>query len=61
MAWYRKGLCCYHLGHHAEAIACFDKALAVCADKDRQLFNEASRHRELAEEALRSSDPQGMT
>jgi len=52
MAWYRKGLCCYHLGHHEEAIACFDKSLAGCADTDRQLFDDTSRHRKLAEEAL---------
>lgn len=56
VAWYRKGLCCYHLERHEEAIACFDKTLAACADKDRQLFEEASRHRKLAEEALLSAE-----
>ena len=59
MAWYRKGLCCYHLGKHQEAIACFDKTLAACADKDRQLFNEASRYRRLAEEAVSVADLEG--
>ena len=61
VAWYRKGLCCYHLERHEEAIACFDKTLAACADKDRQLFEEASRHRKLAEEALLSADPERET
>lgn len=56
VAWYRKGLCRYHLGQHEEAIACFDKALAACADKDRQLFDDASRHRELAQKALVSAN-----
>jgi tetratricopeptide (TPR) repeat protein len=56
LAWYRKGLCCYHLGQHEKAITCFDEALAACADKDRQLFNDASRQRKLAEEALPSTD-----
>ncbi len=59
MAWYRKGLCCYHLGQHEEAIACFDKALAAFADKDRQLFDDASRHRKLAKEALLSTEVEG--
>jgi tetratricopeptide (TPR) repeat protein len=52
-AWHQKGLCCYHLKRHAEAVACFDKALAARADTNHQLFDEAARHRELAEEALR--------
>jgi tetratricopeptide (TPR) repeat protein len=53
-AWCRKGLCCYHLGRWKEAIGCFDNALAMCAEEDRQLFDEASRYKRLAEEALRA-------
>lgn len=50
MAWFRKGLCCYHLKRYEEAVACFDKALASCAGKDQQLFDEASHHKKAAEE-----------
>jgi tetratricopeptide (TPR) repeat protein len=55
-AWCRKGLCCYHLGRYSEAIACFDKALVGRADKDRQLFDEGTRYRKLAAQALTSKD-----
>jgi tetratricopeptide (TPR) repeat protein len=50
-AWCRKGLCCYRLGRYSEAIGCFDKTLAICAAKDRQLSDEASRLRKLAARA----------
>lgn len=53
-AWCWKGTCCHRLGRYQEAVGCFGKALATCAAKDRQLFDEASRQKKLAEEALRS-------
>jgi len=40
------------LQRHQEAIACFDKALAACAGKDRRLADEAAHHKKLAQEAL---------
>jgi tetratricopeptide (TPR) repeat protein len=54
VAWHKQGLCYYHLKRHAEAAACFEKATAACAEKDRQLFDEASRYKRLALESLSS-------
>jgi tetratricopeptide (TPR) repeat protein len=51
MAWHKKGVCCYHLNRHQQALACFEKSLAASADKDPQLFGEASRYQKLLLEA----------
>jgi tetratricopeptide (TPR) repeat protein len=56
MAWHKKGLCCYHLKRYQDAVACFDKARSTCADRDRHLFDEASHHKRLAEDALAPSE-----
>jgi tetratricopeptide (TPR) repeat protein len=58
-AWCWKGTCCHRLGRYQEAVGCFGKALATCAAKDRQLFDEASRQKKLADEALRSRGLEG--
>jgi tetratricopeptide (TPR) repeat protein len=54
VAWFKKGLCCYHLNRRSEALICLDKALAASADKDRQLFDEASRYKQLLLDSSRS-------
>jgi tetratricopeptide (TPR) repeat protein len=53
MAWHQRGLCCYHLDRHEEAVTCFDKALAACSDQNPELFDDATRHKQLAEDAWR--------
>ncbi len=49
LAWYEKGLCCYHLGRFQEALQCFDKVLADCSDKNEKLRQDALQQRKLAE------------
>jgi len=48
LAWYEKGLCCYHLGRFQEAVQCFDKALANRLDKNSKLREDTLHHRKLA-------------
>ena len=53
ISWYEKGMCCYQLRQYEDAIACFGKTLAGCSRSDRELSQEASEYKRLAEEALR--------
>jgi tetratricopeptide (TPR) repeat protein len=55
LAWYRKGLCCYHLKRLDEAIRCFNKTLDTCANNDRALSDEAGRYKSLAQTELHAS------
>ncbi len=43
---YKKGLCLYHLKRPEEAMACLDQVLQACTERERELFEEASRMRE---------------
>jgi tetratricopeptide (TPR) repeat protein len=56
LMWYRKGLCCYHLKRHGDAIGCFHHALETCPHQDRQLMEDASRMKELAEDESRAGE-----
>lgn len=55
LAWYRKGLCCYHLKRHEEAIRCFNKASGTCSSTDHALSEEVARHKSLAQNELHAS------
>ena len=55
LAWYRKGLCCYHLKRLDEAIHCFNKALDTCSSSDHALSEEVARQKNLAREELHAS------
>ena len=55
LAWYKKGICCHHLGRREEALRCFDQALKACPSEDRQLLEDAARMKKLVEDELRGA------
>jgi tetratricopeptide (TPR) repeat protein len=54
IAWYKKGLCFRCLNRWDEAIECFQQAMQTCSN-DRQLFQDASREKQLVEELRNNS------
>ena len=55
LAWYKKGICCHHLGRREETLRCFDMALKACPGEDRQLFEDAARMKKQVEDELRGA------
>jgi hypothetical protein len=52
-AWYKKGLCCYHLKRPEAAVECFRQALASCHDGTADWVKDAAKKKDLLEEELR--------
>ena len=52
-AWYKKGLCCYHLQRREAAVDCFRQAMASCQDSSADWLKDAAKKKDLLEEQLR--------
>jgi tetratricopeptide (TPR) repeat protein len=52
-AWYKKGLCCYHLKRPGAALECFGRAIASCPQGGADWLKDAAKKRDLLEQELR--------
>lgn len=52
LAWYKKGICCHHLGRREDALRCFGKALKTCPREEHQLRDDAARMKRLVEDEM---------
>ena len=52
-AWYKKGLCCYHLKRREAAVECFRQAMASCREGTADWLKDAAKKKDLLEEELR--------
>jgi tetratricopeptide (TPR) repeat protein len=52
-AWYKKGLCCYHLKRREAALEGFRRAMATCQEGTPDWLKDAAKKKDLLEEELR--------
>jgi tetratricopeptide (TPR) repeat protein len=55
-AWYKKGLCCYHLKRREAALDCFRRAMASCKEGAPDWLKDAAKKKDLLEEELRHQE-----